>query len=219
MTKSEQINELAGALAKVQARLLPAGKNKKNPFLDKDYADLKSIWGACRDLLVANDLAVIQTTEVRDGVNVLVTILAHKSGQYVTGELLLKPVKDDPPSTGAAISYARRQSLAAIVGVVVDDDDDATNVTSHQPKNTPSASNSSGKPTILDHCTYGKDKGVKWSDMTAQQRDNYKTNFTKTLNDPKEKKFHAWAKAELNGVVAAIIAAAEPNPDGEAPGA
>jgi ERF superfamily len=54
---------------------------------------------------------------------VLVTTLSHLSGEYIKSVLPLNPVKNDPQSMGAAITYARRYALAAIAGVCPSDDD------------------------------------------------------------------------------------------------
>lgn len=55
---------------------------------------------------------------------VMVTTLAHTSGQWMKSYLPLNPSKNDSQGIGAAITYLRRYSLSAIVGVVCDEDDD-----------------------------------------------------------------------------------------------
>jgi len=122
---SASIQDLTAALVKVQAAIKPAAKKSENPFFHSKYADLTEVWNACRDALTTNGLAVIQTTsESMDGI-VVVTTLAHVSGQWIRGKLLLKPVKPDPQGIGSCITYGRRYALAAIVGVCTDDDDGA----------------------------------------------------------------------------------------------
>lgn len=123
---SPEIGDLAGALAKAQGMMRGAVKDQKNPFFKSSYADLASCWEACREALSANDLAVIQTTELSDIGIVIVTTLAHKSGQWIRGKLRMVPQKNDPQVIGSAITYARRYALAAIVGLAqVDDDGEA----------------------------------------------------------------------------------------------
>ena len=88
------------------------------------YVDLPGVWEAIRPLLAKNGLSVVQTfTAWADGPTI-VTTLMHKSGQWVSSELFLKPAKSDPQGVGSAITYARRYALAAMVGVVADEDDD-----------------------------------------------------------------------------------------------
>lgn len=124
MNKSEQINELAAALAKAQGAIQGAVKDSTNPFFKSNYADLASVWGSCRKALCENGLAVIQTTDEANLELVTVqTTLTHSSGQWVSGSLSMKPVKADPQGIGSAISYARRYALAAMVGIYQEDDD------------------------------------------------------------------------------------------------
>lgn len=124
MNKSEQINELATALSLAQSQMEGAKKDSTNPFFKSKYADLQACWDAIREPLTKNGLAISQTTEVTaNGGTLLCTTLMHKSGQWISGTYAVKPAKDDPQGMGAAISYARRYSLAAIVGIYQMDDD------------------------------------------------------------------------------------------------
>lgn len=126
MTQSELINELASALSKAQGEMQAAIKDKVNPFFKSSYADLGSVWDAARPVLSKYGLCVMQTTEITpDGSKIImVTTLAHTSGQWVKSFLPLNPAKNDSQGIGAAITYLRRYSLSAIVGVVCDEDDD-----------------------------------------------------------------------------------------------
>lgn len=132
MEQSESINELAAALAIAQGQITGALKDSANPFYKSKYADLASVWDACREHLSKNGLCVIQTTSTGrlapDGVGTmwgpfLVTTLAHKSGQWMRGYLPIKAKDDGPQAQGSGITYARRYALAAIVGVAQVDDD------------------------------------------------------------------------------------------------
>lgn len=130
--QSETIGKLAEALAKAQGAIKGATKDTKNDFFRSKYADLSSVWDACRSQLAANGLSVIQTMDDSQGVTV-VTTLAHSSGEWIRGRLTMKPVKDDPQGVGSAITYARRYALAAMVGVAPEDDDG--NAASGRPAN------------------------------------------------------------------------------------
>lgn len=119
-----QINELAKALAKAQAEIANAHKDKKNPFFKSTYADLASVWDAIRAPMTKNGLSIVQTPI--DGLNGpvgLTTILMHESGQYIESTFYMKPVKDDPQGRGSCITYMRRYALQAIMGVCPADDD------------------------------------------------------------------------------------------------
>lgn len=122
--QSESINELAMALAKAQGEMEAAIKDALNPFFKSKYADLTSVWAVARNPLSKNGLCVIQTTEEKEGKIILVTTLAHSSGQWVKSFIPLNPAKNDAQGVGASISYYRRYSLSAIIGVVSELDDD-----------------------------------------------------------------------------------------------
>ena len=121
MTKSEQINELAAALAKAKTSFGEIKKTAENPFYHSKYAPLDGVIAATDAALSANGLAVTQLPE-NEG---LTTLLLHTSGQYISSLYPIRPVKDDPQGLGSAITYARRYALSAILGVASEPDDDA----------------------------------------------------------------------------------------------
>lgn len=123
MNQSTSIAALAAALSKAQADITGALKDSSNPFFKSKYADLASCWDACRKQLAANGLSVIQTTDVGDAGPVLVTTLAHASGEWVRGVLPILTKDNSPQGQGSGITYARRYALAAIVGLAQIDDD------------------------------------------------------------------------------------------------
>lgn len=123
--KSEQLDQLATALAKAQSEIKSALKESTNPFFKSHYADLTSVWNACREALNKNGLSIVQTMRAE---NLLTTLLLHVSGQWIEGECPLLNSKGDMQSLGSAISYARRYGVAAICGVTTEDDDGAAAV-------------------------------------------------------------------------------------------
>ena len=124
MKSSESIKELATALAIVQGQLTFAKKDSKNPFFKSNYADLESVWDACRELLSTNGLAIMQFPgEYLDGNMALNTIITHKSGEWMSQEMSVPVSKPDAQGAGSALTYMRRYALAAVVGVVQADDD------------------------------------------------------------------------------------------------
>ncbi len=126
--QSENINELAMALSKAQGEMQAAIKDSINPFFKSKYADLGSVWDAARPVLCKHGLCVMQTTDVIGDKNILITTLAHSSGQWMKSSILINPTKNDSQGVGAAMTYLRRYSLAAMVGVVTEDDDGETAV-------------------------------------------------------------------------------------------
>ena len=124
MRHSEQLNEIAAALAKAQGKVKSAIKANTNPHFRSKYADLASVKDACADALSANDIAVVQAHGFEGDRVVMFTRLIHKSGQWLESVYPIKPVKDDPQGLASATTYARRISLSSMVGVVADEDDD-----------------------------------------------------------------------------------------------
>ena len=123
MTRSESIAALAAALSKCQAEVSSADKTKLNPAFKSKYADLASVWDACRAPLSKNGLSVVQLPQA-DGAKVTVTtMLMHSSGEWICTDLTVTAQAVTPVAVGSAITYARRYSLSAIVGVAPDDDD------------------------------------------------------------------------------------------------
>ena len=124
MQQSESIVNLAKALSIVQGKLTHAKKDSANPFFKSKYADLESVWDACRDLLAANGLAVTQFPgEYIDGTMSLTTLLTHSSGEWIGQQMSLPVSKPDAQGSGSALTYMRRYALAAVVGIVQADDD------------------------------------------------------------------------------------------------
>lgn len=121
--QSENINELATALAKAQGKITGALKDSSNPFFKSKYADLAACWDSCREPLSDNGLSVIQVPSADDIGVTVTTILAHSSGQWIKSTLRMVPKDGSPQSVGSAITYARRYALAAMVGLAQIDDD------------------------------------------------------------------------------------------------
>ena len=131
-SRSESLNELFAALAKSQAEMKTAGLNAQNPYFKSAYADLAEIVRVSRPALTKNGLSVIQQIMPNDdGQNILHTILAHSSGQWIETRMRILPSKPDVQSLASYITYLRRYSYAAIVGVVSADEDDDGEVAVH----------------------------------------------------------------------------------------
>lgn len=124
-TQSENITDLAKALAKAQHDLGAAKKDGVNPHFKSSYATLQSVWESAKAVLSPNGLSISQTFEPSDGrlLNITTTML-HSSGQWIKGTLSIAPQQATPQGIGSAITYGRRYALAAILGIVADEDDD-----------------------------------------------------------------------------------------------
>lgn len=123
--RSDQINEIIGALAKAQGEMKPAVFNRVNPHYKNRYADFTSCMEAVREPLSKNGLAISQMPATSaDGKFVLVTLLAHISGQWMAGEFPLIPKNMDSQGIGSAMTYAKRYSLCGMTGMVADEEGD-----------------------------------------------------------------------------------------------
>jgi hypothetical protein len=123
MNRSEQINELAAALAKAQGEIEGAVKDKNNPAFRSKYADLGAVWDAIRAPLAKNGLCVVQHPTRIDGGVEVETVLMHSSGQWMSSTLAVPAAKQDAHGLGSATTYARRFALSAVCGVSPVDDD------------------------------------------------------------------------------------------------
>lgn len=120
---SEQLDKLAAAMAKAQAEMPVAVADSTNPHFRSRYADLGSIWSACREVLSKHGLSVVQCPGGTASVASLTSYLLHESGQYIRTEASTA-VKEGPQPYGSALTYLRRYSLAALAGIVAEEDDD-----------------------------------------------------------------------------------------------
>jgi hypothetical protein len=126
---SEQIGELAAALAQAQSRFAPIVKDQtaqvespKGGYSYR-YADLATVLDSIRGALAASGLALAQPI-AQDEIGLTIrTELLHSSGQWIASEFPLVAPLDRPHVLGSAITYARRYSICALLGVAAEDDD------------------------------------------------------------------------------------------------
>jgi hypothetical protein len=139
MKQSEQINELAAALAKAQAVMPKAKMSGVNSrFADKAtnktgaYATLDDIRDAVKDTLTANGISYTQHPYSINGEVGVETMLIHSSGQWIRSRFGVPASKHDPQAYGSLLTYVRKFALAAAAGVSTQEDTDADEV-SHEP--------------------------------------------------------------------------------------
>jgi len=124
MDRSEQLDKLATALADAQGEFPVVPKEANNPFFKSKYADLASIIKTIQPVLAKHGLSVVHTLEDADTGLLVRTTLLHKSGQYISGVMRMRPTKDDPQAYGSATTYAKRYGLSAVLNLATDEDDD-----------------------------------------------------------------------------------------------
>lgn len=126
MQQSNTIAELAKALVVFHVKVDTIKKDAKNPFFKSTYASLPNILEGINEPLIESGLSVAQFPT---GENGLTSILLHESGEFISAEYQMRPVKDDPQGRGSCITYQRRYALASILGLNIDEDDDGNTAT------------------------------------------------------------------------------------------
>lgn len=121
--KSESIAALAAALAKAQGEMENASKNSQNPHFRSKYADLAEIINTVRPVLAKHGLSVTQFPSFDGTLAHVETIIAHQSGEWMSGTTSSPVQKADPQGIGSATTYLRRYSLAAVCNLAQEDDD------------------------------------------------------------------------------------------------
>lgn len=178
MNQSENINEISTALSKAQGEMPAAIKDSTNPFFKSKYADFGSVKEAAQPSLSKYGLCVVQTTDIIPGTNqvVLISILAHSSGQWFRSCLPVNPSKADCQGMGAALTYLKRYAFCALVGVVTDEDDDGETAVGRG-KSLPQP-----KPMPVEKQTL------------SEQQLSIVNNLVNQLDDDSQKGFHRWIR-------------------------
>jgi hypothetical protein len=125
-TMSNEIGEIALALSKAQAGMEKLIKSTRGH--DYYYAELAKCIEVSRQALADNDLCVTQLFKPEGkSTLLLVTIIAHKSGQWFKSYFPIEKVPSNRNNTlqqtGCGITYIRRYSYNSIVGLSQEDDD------------------------------------------------------------------------------------------------
>src|ERR1035438_5589531 len=108
MTNSGTIGELFAALSKAQGEIAGAKRDVKGQVGKSivRYADLASIWLACRDALSKYGLSVLQPATSDGRIVTVTTMLAHASGGSISEPLSLE-YDGSARSLGMNITYLR----------------------------------------------------------------------------------------------------------------
>ena len=130
--------EMYRALISARAAMPPLVKNKNNPHFKFWYADLDAMLGVVLPSLHAHGLCLHQGTELRGAECVLLTTIAHVSGETIQSEHPL-PANAKAQDFGSAMTYARRYEIAAMLALAAEDDDDGNRASSAGPRQPPPA--------------------------------------------------------------------------------
>jgi len=121
---SEQINDIAAALAKAQSEMENVAKDRENPHFRSRYATLAGVLDEVRPKLASQGISIFQAPVNGEGNNIgVATRLIHSSGQWIESAVFVQPTKFDAQGVGSVLTYLRRYSLMAVAGVGPEDDD------------------------------------------------------------------------------------------------
>jgi len=188
MNTSENINELATALAAAQGELEDAEKNKTG--YGYNYADLAQVLGIIRPVFSKHGLSVIQLPHNKDGGIAVTTRLCHQSGQWLEDTLVMPAEKPKNLSLaqgiGVIITYSRRYMLTALAGIT-QEDPDAAKKGETEVVNMPGAELSEAQQFLSEGmraCATLSELGEFWKDLSADNRaalENVKDEMKKAL--------------------------------------
>lgn len=205
--RSGSLAELSAALAAAQAEMKNPQKDSVNPHYKSRYADLATVRDAVLPCLNRHGLSVLQLPCELPCGPALVTLLLHKSGEWVESSLALRPQQMTPQGIGSALTYCRRYALQSLAGVAADDDDDghAAGKPRHQPaaepaKKPPAAPKGDGIDRSVDRATIAAAapkpgdpvtdskaivalvlrKGYDWPRLIGDLNARYKTTYSVT---------------------------------------
>lgn len=141
MRFSENLSNIAGALAKVQAEIRNPIKNQTNNGVQgaPKYANLEdTLSDYVRPILTKHGMSVFQPIKSDENGRVGVcTVLFHESGEFIEGDYVYcdiviplskqgNKILTEGQATGVCITYLRRYSLNAALGINGDKDTDGS---------------------------------------------------------------------------------------------
>jgi len=124
MNQSQSIAKLTEALHKAQAEMQNPTFDAYNPHFKSKYASLATVREAVLPVLNKHGLTLTQFPKSEGTYAGCVNLLAHVSGEWLSGESLFPVDKMTAQGAASAITYARRISMQSIGGVVGEEDTD-----------------------------------------------------------------------------------------------
>ena len=128
MKTSNTINKISADLVKVMAEVKDVVKNSSG--YGYKYASLDEVLKMVRPIAAKNNIAILQSSELQEGIVKVETTLLHSSGEYIVSEVQAPYIElkgmNSYQSLGAAITYLRRYSLSNVFAISSEEDTDAT---------------------------------------------------------------------------------------------
>lgn len=189
MITSPEIDKLVAALAKARKQFKAFTKDKTASIQSKKgdgssyaykYGDLADLFDATTDALSDHGITLVQAPHAHEaGGLMLVSILAHESGQFFRSEFPLHAF-NTPQEIGSELTYFKRYSAGSMLGIQAETDDDGAAAQSARLSTAPQVSDGPLKVTRVEHkpTTTGKDRWrVTLSDgrVTTTFREQLKT--------------------------------------------
>jgi hypothetical protein len=145
MKTSENIMEVAKALAAFQSEVKQPEKDGNNPHFKSKYVTLDGTVKAIHECAPKHGLSYTQMpVSTENGVGVI-TVIFHSSGQFIEFEPFILPLdKKTAQGVGSALTYSKRYALSAAFGIVSDVDDDGNEATANAPDIKPISSKQVG---------------------------------------------------------------------------
>lgn len=136
MRTSEEIKDLAEALAKAQSRYTPVKKDKTGKIkgttksgssyeYEYKYADLADVLQMALPILSSEGLAFSQPNILVDGKLRVASRLMHLSGQWMESDGVEMSEEGTPQAFGIESTYFRRYDGCSLLGIAPDEDTDA----------------------------------------------------------------------------------------------
>lgn len=150
--QSDQLNELAKALAKAQGQMGTVKEDSNNTFHKSKYSSLAAVIDEIRQSLSSNGISYIQRVCEKHDKYGLETLLIHESGQWISSfmeidmNVIIEMSKhwneksksmvigNVDQKLGSTISYYRRYSLLSMLGLASGEkeEDDANSLDRNQ---------------------------------------------------------------------------------------
>lgn len=174
MSKTETPKTLVEALSRLQTVMEQPKKGVENTYFKSRYADLTVCFAAVKPHLAELGLAFTQEPQITaSSAIVLRSTLRHVSGEVITSDYPVNPIKGDPQALGSAMTYARRYALNAMFGIAPEGEDDDGNAASQPTK--------AKEPTPEQKARAAADKYIERIDLakTVQEADAVKDDLNK----------------------------------------
>jgi hypothetical protein len=130
MKHSEQINEIAAALAKAQGEMKNPHAEAVNAFQKYSYAKASDFLNTIREPLTRNNISFTIDVEPTESSKIMVLMLSHASGQWMKFSMPLqtdletgKGMSNDQ-TWGSHLTYRKKSLLSLVFGIHGDEDDD-----------------------------------------------------------------------------------------------